>query len=226
LNDHKPEASPSSKVTVSTGEKDRTHSTPQTSQSDSRGQVPTGDLLNLEDETEQTTVSSSAASTDIPLVTPCQTMEGSISPVLPELPDSLSGFSIILDFLQANTFDNPTESIAVSTPDLASPLEEQDLDAETVISPTRSLFPSMSQEFKNIDRSVTSVQGTKMSHAKAAELRIRNQQLEEQCNGWKKKYDELERRHRELEKKYRDLEKSLADAVEVGADWSNMNISH
>jgi predicted nuclease with TOPRIM domain len=81
----------------------------------------------------------------------------------------------------------------------------------------------VSQEFENI---VTSPQGTKMSHAKAAELRNRNQQLEEQCDGWKKKYDELERRHRELERKCQDLEKNLADAVAVGADWSNMSFSH
>lgn len=209
-----------------TSETNRTDSTPQTSQSESREQVPTGNLVDLEGGAEQTTVPSpspAGTSADIPPVTPRQMMESSISPVLPPLPESLSGFSIILDFLQPNTPDNPAESIAVSASDLASPLEVRESDTETVVSPTRSLFPSVSQEFENI---VTSPQGTKMSHAKAAELRNRNQQLEEQCDGWKKKYDELERRHRELERKCQDLEKNLADAVAVGADWSNMSFSH
>jgi hypothetical protein len=83
---HKPEASPASKATVVTGETDRTDSTPQTSQ------VPTGNLLDLEDKAEQTAVPNPAGtSADIPPVTPRQMMESSISPVLPPLPESLSG---------------------------------------------------------------------------------------------------------------------------------------
>jgi hypothetical protein len=60
LDPHNPEASPASKAAMTTGETDRTgsESTPQTLQSNSSEQVPTGNLVDLEDEAKQTSVPS------------------------------------------------------------------------------------------------------------------------------------------------------------------------
>jgi t-SNARE complex subunit (syntaxin) len=98
------------------------------------------------------------------------------------------------------------------TSGLTNLVKPQDPDTEIVVSPTRTLFPSVSH---NVQKAET----IGMSHAKAASLRHCNQQLEAECDNWRKKFDELETKYHELEKKYKDQEKDVANRIAAGADW-------
>jgi hypothetical protein len=136
--------------------------------------------------------------------------------MLPPFPPSISGFGDSLDFLLPDIYTNSTTTPTSISTNLSKPRSP---DAEIIVSPTRTLFPSVSRDFEKAEQ-ITAPQNN-MTRAKAASLRFRNQELEEERDQWKNKYDELERRHRKLEKEYQDLERGVAKLVAVGADWSS-----
>jgi hypothetical protein len=174
-------------------------------------------LVDLVGQSEQNDLSVlSVTSGSSPITAPHKTADGIGSPILPPLPRSYADFGDVLHLLSPDNGDIRTERIPVSTSHLTNPLEPR-AQTEVVISPTRTLFPSVSQNFEMTEQVI--MPQNDMTRARAASLRFHNKRLEDECDEWRQRHDELEREHRELEKKCKDLEKGLADLAAVGAEW-------
>jgi uncharacterized protein YhaN len=179
--------------------------------------VPTGNLVDLGDGGEQTIAHGSTSASGSPSRL---TTDGASSPILPSILELCSGFGDSFDFCLAGRLfqdDIRAESTAIFTSGLTNPSKPQGHNDEVVTSPTRTLFPSISHGPQKAEQ--TAVSPSSISLAKAASLRHRNQELEEECNNWRKKYDELQTKYDELEKKYKDREEDVANRMAAGADW-------
>ncbi|KIM79350.1 hypothetical protein PILCRDRAFT_565027 [Piloderma croceum F 1598] len=144
------------------------------------------------------------------LVASPQTADDIRFPILPPLPRSYADFGDVLHLLSPDKGDIRAEKTPVST----KPLEPRCAHTEIVISPTRTLFPSVSQDFEMTEQVI--MPQNDITRARAASLRFHNKRLEDECDEWRQKHDELERKHRELENKRKDLEKNLAN---LGVEW-------
>jgi len=181
--------------------------------------VPTGNLIDFGDGGEQTTVDGSTSASgssslviDIPSGASRQTTEQIGSPILPPIPKLCSDFGDLFGFGPTGRLSR-TERTPLLTSGLTNLFKPQDSNSA---SPIRTLFPSIPRDFPKAEQNTVS---RGMTHAKAAALRLRNQKLEEQCDSWKKKYEELEAKYHELEAKYQGHDEDAANRKAAGADW-------
>ena len=177
--------------------------------------VLTRDLIDFGGGDNRATASSAgtpaSSSTGVAVPTSHQTIEGSGSPILPQVSVQFSDFHDVFDLFppadDSGILANPIAVSTIQTLKLSDRPKPQNTFTETVISPTRTLFPSVPTTER-----VTAPEGNViMTHAKTASLRHRNKELEE-AN------EVLNTENAELRKKCENLEKKLAGLSALGVD--------
>jgi len=195
------------------GKTGESSSTARILQSDSPPQELPGGTVHVRDGGKQdtvpgTTFASGSSSSDVPPPPLRMTSEVANSPILPPIPASSSDFGSLFGVdLPGSSFkaNIHTEDIAISTTGSVDLLEPQGYVA---VSPTRTLFPSMSQDFQKTNSERATKRQCSITHAQAAELRHRIQMLEEALSRNNEQYHELER-------KYNDRMKTLEEHAEI-----------
>jgi hypothetical protein len=198
---HKPEASASEDTLLT----DQTPTAPISQSDPSAYVIPIGDLIGFGDGDNWATATAASH----------QTVEGSSSPILPPVLVTFSGFRDVFDLLSpadnSDTLANPITASTIQTSGLPDRPEPRNPDTEAAVSPTRTLFPLIPHPLPTNER-VTAPEGhVNMTHAKAASLRHRNQELETEN-------EVLNKENAELRKKCEDLEKMLAGFSALGLD--------
>ena len=183
------------------------------------------EAVDLRDEGEQTvvpgsTIASGSSGTDTPSAPSHHTKEGFDSLTLPSIPDS-SGFDLSdLDLL--GKADIRPEGISISTSGSTGPFEQQQqasgTETETAISPIRTLFPLTPQGFRGVERVIVPQSGG-ITHARAAKLQARIEEVEKERDHWMEGYHEVERKLDKLQRLYNDREKELENHAAMGVDW-------
>lgn len=145
--------------------------------------------MDLEDGSEPT-ASLGPTSKSSQLTANLPTMETNVLPILPQFQFSPFVFDVDSKFRpheggSRKRIGIPTyNSIGLSEPDFQ------------VVSPTRTLFPSVSGNIFTVDPNTVAQEPT--TFARRASLRYENRKLEEKRDRWYEKYDAMEKTHREL----------------------------
>jgi hypothetical protein len=176
--------------------------------------APIGILIELADVGEQAAGNghsdSGSSSMNTPFAAPRQMTEG--SPTLPPIPDSSAAFDEVFDLFSPAQSDIPTDGSAIPAASLSDLYQPLVPNSEAAVSPTRTLFPSVPQVVDNTKRMVASQ--NPINHAKAAELGICNQELENEHNSLVQLYEELKIKYKKLETEHKELQKYVEDRLE------------
>jgi hypothetical protein len=210
---HEPEASASEDTLLT----NQTPTAPISQSGPSVPVVPIGDLIGFGDGDNWATAGSTSAlassSTGTATAASHQTVEGSSSPILPLVLVTFSGFRDVFDLLSpgdnSDILANPIAVPTIQTSWLPDRPEPQNPHTETVVSPTRTLFPLIPHPNPTTERGTAPEGHVNMTHARMALLRYRNQELEAEN-------EVLSKENTELRKKCEDLEKMLAGFSALG----------